>query len=102
MESQSNPVTVVGRVAELLEEGRKTIDELREQNIIMRKILQMIIKDFEDKHTDYHGDVFKTCAWCGTIKEETDNWIHEDSCLVLSIQVLLKTLHQGQQLVGAS
>lgn len=72
-------------IAATLKEARKTIDDLREQNILMRKILAMI--DSYNNPEEYNSG----CAWCGVSFTEI-NSDHEDSCIIVSIRILLPTI----------
>ena len=72
----------------LLTRASVTIDELREQNIIIRKILMMINTD----HELSPGIDDKICAWCGGWYGEEPDTIHEDTCVVTTIQTLLPTI----------
>ena len=73
------------RVAELLIEAQTTIDELHEQNILMRKILEIIDDNGIDEFTDN-----SSCSWCGNGfgSEAT----HDRSCIILSVRILLPTI----------
>ncbi len=89
----ANPITVLGKVAELLEEGRKTIDELREQVIPMRVLILEIATKFwqitDDAYCPYCGN------WYGNIPEGNDNIeydIHESHCVVSAAYHFVKTV----------
>lgn len=74
----------------ILKEARATIDELREQNILMRKILKMIDWD-HDTLNDKDINLNRSCAWCGTLYDEGLQQ-HDTSCLILTIRTLLPTI----------
>lgn len=78
------PPDILAITEGILKEARQTIDELREQNILMRKVMVLI-----DNHSvDYKPhDIRGSCAWCGYSDE-----VHDSSCLILAIRILLPTI----------
>ncbi len=78
----------------LLDEARKTIDELREQNIPMRVALQKLVDI--NWHINDDTYCFDCGQWYGNIPEDKpvpENYtIHDKVCWVYTVKQLLDTI----------